>query len=344
MKKRILIIGGAGFIGINASEKFIKKGWKVTILDNLSRKGTDLNLEWLRREALNKFNFVKADIVTDLDILEKEIKKNDAVLHLAAQVAVTSSVKDPKNDFSINLVGTFHVLEVIRQLKKKPILLFSSTNKVYGDLLQIKVKEKESRYDFERQMNGVSEDTQLDFHSPYGCSKGGAEQYVRDYSRIFGLQTVVLRQSCIYGRHQFGIEDQGWVAWFMIATLLKKPIKLYGNGKQVRDILFVDDLVELYVHSIEKIKLTSGHIFNVGGGTLNSISILELFEKLKKNHGLEVKYKKESVRPGDQKIFISNNEKVTKITGWKPKINLDQGINEILKWTETNISLIKSLY
>lgn len=345
MTKKILIIGGAGFIGINAAEKFIKTGWQVTILDNLSRRGTDLNLKWLREKISSKFRFVRADIVTDIEILEKEISKTDIILHLAAQVAVTTSIINPYHDFKHNVMGTIHVLEAIRKMRnKKPALIYASTNKVYGNLIDLKITEKSKRYEFKHFPNGINETTQLDFHSPYGCSKGAADQYVRDYARIYNLPTIVFRQSCIYGRNQFGVEDQGWIAWFIIATLLKKPIKLYGNGKQVRDVLFVDDLVNLYELAIEKIDIISGHIFNVGGGVLNSISILELFDKLSKNYSLNVVYKHDLVRPGDQRIFISDNSKLIKSIGWKPKINLDDGIAEILKWTRENLDSIRSLY
>jgi CDP-paratose 2-epimerase len=344
-KNKILIIGGAGFIGINAAEKFIKDGWRVTILDNLSRRGTDLNLKWLSGVFPKKYKFIKADIVSDRKILNREVGKYDAVIHLAGQVAVTTSVSSPYDDFKINALGTLHVLEAIRTSKgKKPILVYSSTNKVYGDLNEIKVVEKKTRYDFKNLVNGVDESVLLDFHSPYGCSKGAAEQYVRDYSRIYDLKTVVFRQSCIYGRHQLGVEDQGWVAWFTIASLLKKPIMLYGNGKQVRDLLFVDDLVDLYQKAIKKADIVSGEIYNVGGGRTNSLSLLEFFEKLKKNHGVTVKYKRGDIRPGDQKMFISDNSKIKKHIGWEPKTGTKEGIKELLNWTNDNLSIIKSLY
>ena len=345
MKPKILIIGGAGFIGINAAEKFINSGWHVTILDDLSRKGAGLNLKWLNSAFPNKYKFVKADIVSDLKILDAEVAKHDVVLHLAGQVAVTTSIADPYNDLQINVLGTVHVLESIRKIKgKKPILLYASTNKVYGDLAYLKVTENITRYSLKKLPKGIDEKHQLDFHSPYGCSKGAAEQYVRDYSRIYGLRTVVFRQSCIYGRHQFGIEDQGWIAWFVIAALLKLPVSLYGNGKQVRDVLFVDDLVDLYIKAIENIDVTSGNIYNVGGGTANSISILELFDKLKDQHGLTIRYKNKNVRAGDQKIFISDNGKIRRSIPWKPKVDLDSGVAKLLDWTKENISLIKSLY
>jgi len=345
MSKKILIIGGAGFIGINASDKFIQKGWEVTILDNLSRRGTDLNLKWLKGKYPKKVKFVKADIVSDQKILDREVAKHDAVLHLAAQVAVTTSITNPDHDFKVNAQGTFNVLEAIRKVEgKKPSLIYTSTNKVYGDLTHLRVVEKKTRYELKGLPKGINENNQLDFHSPYGCSKGAADQYVRDYSRIYGLDAVVFRQSCIYGRNQYGIEDQGWVAWFIIATLLNKPIKLYGNGKQVRDVLFVDDLVELYYQAIQKMSKVSGNIYNVGGGNQNSVSILELFRALKKDYGINVNYSRDAIRAGDQKIFISDNTAINKAVGWKPKITLKSGIGELLNWTKDNLEVIKSLY
>lgn len=340
-----MITGGAGFIGANATERFINMGWEVITLDNMSRRGSHLNLKRLKETYGNKFKFIKGDITKDARILEKEISKCDVVLHLAAQVAVTNSVADPVYDFKTNALGTLNVLEAVRKSKKKkPILIYSSTNKVYGDLTNLKVVEKKLRYHLDRLPDGINEEQPLDFHSPYGCSKGTADQYVRDYSRIYGLQTVVFRQSCIYGKRQFGIEDQGWVAWFVIATLLGKGIKLYGNGKQVRDVLFVDDLVSAYIKAIENIKKTSGQIYNIGGGVSNSISILELFNQLKNQHSIEVKWQYEKIRPGDQKIFISDNKKFTKHTGWKPRIGVEKGLTELIDWTKDNLKLIQSLY
>lgn len=345
MKKKILIIGGAGFIGINAAEKFINIGWEVTILDNMSRRGTNLNLKWLSSIYSKKYRFVKADITSDQKILDREVAKHDTILHLAAQVAVTTSILDPYNDLQINAIGTFNVLEAIRKIKGvKPLIIYASTNKVYGDLTELRVIEKAKRYELKDFPQGVHEKNHLDFHSPYGCSKGAAEQYVRDYSRIYGLKTVVFRQSCIYGMHQFGIEDQGWIAWFVIATLLKKPIKLYGNGKQVRDVLFVEDLVNLYYIASTNVEKVSGHIYNVGGGRSNSVSILELFDLLEKNHGLKIEYEHKPIRPGDQKIFISDNRKIMKATGWKPVVGLKHGVGELLRWTKENLKLIESLY
>ena len=345
MVNKILITGGAGFIGINAADQFIKSNWQVTILDNLSKEGSKFNLEWLDSIATGKFKFIKADIASDRKILAEEIRKNDVVLHLAGQVAVTISVLDPYDDFKTNTVGTLNILESIRNSKgKKPILIYASTNKIYGNLSDLKIEEKSLRYRFKNISKGIDEKRQLDFHSPYGCSKGAADQYVRDYSRIYGLRTVVLRQSCVYGRHQFGIKDEGWVAWFLIAAILKKPIVVYGTGKQVRDALFVDDLVGLYFKLISKISIASGNAYNVGGGYKNSTSLLELFNRLKNRYGLETKYGYQNARLGDQKIFISNNSKLYNDVGWKPKTDLNHGLDELYNWIKDNLPLIKSFY
>lgn len=343
--QKILVIGGAGFIGINTAKKFLSEGYEVTILDNLSRKGTDFNLSWLIHDLNGKkFRMVKADIVKDKDVLEKEVNMHDAVIHLAAQVAVTTSVIDPLMDFETNLLGTFNVLEAIRKSDKKPIMLYSSTNKVYGDLEYLQIEEKTVRYDLKDFQNGLNEKCLLDFHSPYGCSKGGAEQYVRDYSRIYGLKTVVLRQSCIYGTQQFGIEDQGWAAWFIIAVLLSKKITVYGNGKQVRDLLFVDDLVDLYFKIVQNIEIVKGEIFNVGGGLNNSLSILEFFEILQKEHNLNFNYQFSEIRQGDQKIFISDNTKIKNMLGWAPQIAVRDGMSKLIEWVKNNLDTVKYFY
>ena len=235
---RHLVIGGAGFIGTNLAHHLLDSGESVTVVDDLSRRGATQNAQWLQ-ERHPRMHFVRADIRTDRTESQQLVKEADVVHHLAAQVAVTASVDDPRTDFEINLLGTLNVLEAVRQAGTDPILLFASTNKVYGQMETVPIEEGETRYTYTDGRAGVSEDQPLDFHSPYACSKGGADQYVHDYSRVFGLRTVVFRQSCIYGPHQFGIEDQGWLAWFTIATTLGRPLTIYGNGKQVRDVLHV---------------------------------------------------------------------------------------------------------
>ncbi|HEY9582922.1 MAG TPA: GDP-mannose 4,6-dehydratase [Candidatus Paceibacterota bacterium] len=329
--KNILITGGAGFIGINASEYFIRKGYQVIIFDDFSRAGASVNLKWLGKKYPKKFNVVRASTVNDFPKLVHEVGKNDVVLHLAAQVAVTTSVTNPRDDFERNALGTFNVLEAVRLSKRKPLLIYSSTNKVYGGLENLGVAEKKIRYTFKNLPLGVSESQPLDFHSPYGCSKGSADQYVRDYSRIYNLDTAVFRQSCIYGPHQFGIEDQGWVAWFIIATNLGKQITIYGNGKQVRDVLFVDDLCRAYELVILKRKKVSGQIFNIGGGPSNTLSLLEFMPMLG-----PVKYKFSKTRPGDQPIFISDISKARKMLGWQPKVGVREGIKRITEWVKAN--------
>lgn len=343
--KKILITGGAGFIGSNIAKYYLDKGVKVIIIDNLSRKGSDLNLKWLKTQG--NFEFQKLDI-RNYKALENVFKKNkdiDVVFHEAAQVAVTTSVINPREDFEVNILGTFNVLEALRHYLPKSILIYASTNKVYGALENLKVVEKKTRYEFQDKKfkKGISENYPLDFHSPYGCSKGSADQYIRDYSRIYGLKTIVFRQSCIYGERQFGVEDQGWVAWFIIATLLNKKLTIYGNGKQLRDLLFVDDLIKAYDLAIKNIHKTSGQIYNMGGGHKNTLSLLELIEILENLLGRKIKYSFSKTRPGDQKIFIADILKAKKDFGWQPKINVNAGVKKLYNWILENITEIKKL-
>src|SRR3989344_4817835 len=338
MKPRILITGGAGFIGINTAAHFLKRGWSVSILDNLSRRGADLNLKWLKKEC-GKFKFIKADVRYDQKVLDREVARHDAITHLAAQVAVTTSVADPRTDFETNALGTFNVLEAARKAKTPPIVLYSSTNKVYGDLETLKIKEAKKRYELVTFPNGVPESQQLDFHSPYGCSKGAADKYVRDYARIYGIPTVVFRQSCIYGPNQFGVEDQGWVAWFIIALLSGRPITLYGNGKQVRDLLHIDDLSSLYERAIEKIAAVRGEAFNIGGGAKNTRSLLEFFDDMREKHDLKQKLPRAPIRPGDQKVFVSDNGKIKKYLDWKPNVRVADGIPALVTWVRNNMGV-----
>ncbi len=339
--KKILITGGAGFIGSNAAEFFYNKKWKVIIIDNLSRKGSNINLKRIKNK-ISKFyptdikNFKKLNLV---------ILKNrpNVVLHTAGQVAVTKSIEDPKSDFNDNLLGTLNVLESIRQSNIKTKLIYTSTNKVYGKLENIKLKNSKKRYDFLKEKKGINEKFNIDFHSPYGCSKGSADQYVNDYSRIYGLDTYVLRQSCIYGINQFGVEDQGWVAWFIIASILKKKIKIYGDGKQVRDILFMDDLNNLYFRIANHKKKFKNNIYNIGGGIKFSLSLLELIDLLKK-YNINTNYTFEKWRDGDQKIFISDNSKIISSYGWRPKIAPKNGVEKLIKWVIKNKEIIKKIF
>lgn len=338
---KILITGGAGFIGANLAYYYLSQGHEVLIIDNLSRKGTEINIGWLQ-QAFPTLKFYKEDI-TNFSFLKELISKHafDVIFHMAAQVAVTTSVTNPRLDFEVNALGTFNLLEAVRQESPQSIIVFASTNKVYGDLQAIPLKEKELRYEFANpKFKGINEEQNLDFHSPYGCSKGAADQYIRDYSRIYGLKTICFRQSCIYGYRQFGLEDQGWLAWFIIAAFKDKPLTIYGNGKQVRDVLFIDDLIRAYELAIDNIEKTSGRIYNIGGGYSNSLSLLELIQILEKKLGKKIKYKFAPWRPGDQLIFISDNTKLEKELGWKAEVNYQLGIEKLINWFAVNPSYL----
>jgi CDP-paratose 2-epimerase len=342
-KKQLLITGGAGFIGINAARHFLKRGWTVTLLDNFSRKGTDINVRNLKKDYQKGWRIVRADVVTDGRTLEREVAKSDAVIHLAGQVAVTTSIAHPRNDFSTNVIGTFNVLEAIRLSKNKPSLIYSSTNKVYGSLTQYGVQATRTRYVFKNkniQTHGIGEKEILDFHSPYGCSKGSADQYVIDYGRIYGIKTVVFRQSCIYGEHQFGVEDQGWVAWFTIAAMFKKPLTLYGSGKQVRDVLYVGDLVALYEKALRNMDKVKGHAYNIGGGPTHTLSLVELIAHLKESLQVDIPYSFANVRAGDQPIFVSDTRRIEERLGWKPTTNFDKGFSHMYRWLDNHQDLI----
>lgn len=327
--RKIFITGGAGFIGSNAAVYFAKKGDKVVVFDNFSRKGAKYNAEWLRKDY-PEIEIIEGD-VRDVEALNKAMAGADVVIHLAGQVAVTTSVVDPREDFEINALGTFNVLEAARKLEKMPIFLYSSTNKVYGGMEDVEIVERNNRYEY-KDLKGVPEERGLDFHSPYGCSKGAGDQYVHDYFRIYGLPTVVFRQSCIYGYRQFGVEDQGWVAWFAIAALFDKKITIYGDGKQVRDLLFVDDLLRAYDLAIEKIDTVKGQIFNMGGGNENTLSLLELIAYLEKYLDKKINLDYSDWRPGDQPVFIADTSKAQKELGWNIKINPEQGVEKLIAW------------
>ena len=337
MSKKILITGGAGFVGINSAFYYLKKRYKVLIFDNFSRKGSRANVTSLQSQFNSRDLVVVEGDMSDRKKIEELVNNVDIVLHLAAQVAVTSSVVNPREDFEINTLGTLNVLEAIRNSKNKPILLYTSTNKVYGGLEDLKIIERKTRYEFGELKHGISEERCLDFHSPYGCSKGAADQYVRDYARIYNLKTIVFRQSCIYGPHQFGVEDQGWVAWFIIALMKNKNITIYGNGKQVRDILYIDDLVEAYDLAIENIEKTKGQVYNIGGGADNTISVwLEFKPLLEKLFNKKIDVNFSDWRPGDQPIFVSDIRKAKKDFGWEPKIKIDDGIKKLYEWISKN--------
>jgi CDP-paratose 2-epimerase len=282
----------------------------------------------------------------DQPTLDAEAAHTDSILHLAAQVAVTTSLSDPRTDFEVNALGTFNVLEAVRKVdtNTKPIVLYSSTNKVYGDLEELRIDELSTRYHLADLPAGVSEHQQLDFHSPYGCSKGAADKYVRDYARVYGIPTVVFRQSCIYGPQQFGVEDQGWLAWFSIASIAKRPVTIYGTGKQVRDVLYVEDLLRLYEGAIEQISLARGNVYNVGGGNDNATSILEFLDDLEVRHALPLPRTHGAIRQGDQKVFVSDNSKAAEALGWRPEMPIADGVHELVGWVRKNMDTIMSLY
>ena len=339
----VLITGGAGFIGCNAASRFLRAGHAVTVYDNLSRPGTAANLAWLKGQG--RLRFVKGDVRDAARVVStvRGVKGLKAVLHYAGQVAVTTSVTDPRNDFEVNALGTFNVLEAVRLAQPKGAnriaLLYSSTNKVYGGMEDIKIVKKAGRYQYKDLPHGIPEDRLLDFHSPYGCSKGAADQYVRDYGRIYGFPTVVFRQSCIYGYRQFGVEDQGWVAWFTIAAALGKPLTIYGDGKQVRDVLFIDDLIDAYQGALKRLDRCAGQVYNIGGGPANTLSLLELLEQLRRLSGRKISISFGDWRPGDQPVFVGDIRKAARDFGWKPRVSADRGVALLHGWVRENRSL-----
>jgi CDP-paratose 2-epimerase len=335
-----LITGGAGFIGSNYAARCLARGEKVVIFDNLSRRGAERNIEWLSDRFDRKgFELIREDI-RNAAAIQDAARGADKIVHLAAQVAVTTSVTDPRTDFEINAGGTFNALEAARLSGRKPAFLYASTNKVYGGMEDVEVVELPTRYDYKDLPDGASELQPLDFHSPYGCSKGSGDQYVRDYHRIYDLPTIVFRQSCIYGTRQFGVEDQGWLAWFIIAAVTGRPITIYGNGKQVRDVLFIEDLLDAYDAAFRHLDQSAGQVFNIGGGRENSISVwAEFGPQLENLIGKSVKTKNREWRPGDQPVFISDIGKASQLLNWTPKVNLEQGIRRLYDWVKENQNL-----
>ncbi|HEY59365.1 MAG TPA: NAD-dependent epimerase/dehydratase family protein [Anaerolineae bacterium] len=340
MRRSYLVTGGAGFIGANCVHRLLSRGEDVTIYDNLSRAGSKQNLTWLNHGfGKGAFELAIGD-VRDIERLKSSVAGKDVIIHLAAQVAVTTSVEEPREDFDINALGTFNVMEAARISRKNPIVIYASTNKVYGAMEALKVVEEETRYRFADFPYGIPETFPLDFHSPYGCSKGCGDQYVRDYSRIYGIPSVVFRQSCIYGPRQFGIEDQGWVAWFVIAAVIGEPITIYGDGKQVRDLLYISDLLDAYDSAIIGIHDCAGKIYNIGGGRENAISIWKEFGLVLKNlMGKEIPIQINDWRAGDQKVYISDIRKAKKELKWSPKIDVETGIQRLSKWVIKSQSL-----
>ena len=342
MTRRYLVTGGAGFIGCNYVHHLLGRGEQVTVYDNLSRLGSEANVAWLRQQhGADSFRLVVGD-VRDYDALAEATRDADVVVHLAGQTAVTISVTDPRSDFEDNALGTFNALEAARCAGTDPIFLYASTNKVYGGMEEVAVVEQETRYAYRDFPFGIPETQLLDFHSPYGCSKGAGDQYVRDYARIYGLRTVVLRQSCIYGPRQMGIEDQGWVAWFIIAALTGQPITIYGNGKQVRDALFVDDLLDAYDAAIARIEIAAGQVYNIGGGSAHTMSIWAEFGSiLERIIGHPIPVSADDWRPGDQPIYVSDIRKAERELAWRPTVSVEEGIQRLYDWVVANRKLFE---
>jgi CDP-paratose 2-epimerase len=333
--KRILITGGAGFVGCNAARFFGARNWNVTVLDNLSRQGTDKNLAWLHDGTT--FDFEHVD-VRDRAAIDRVMANGrfDAIIHLAAQVAVTTSVTDPSTDFAVNAFGTFNMLDAVRLHCPEAVFIFASTNKVYGKIGAAGSELRGNRYAYLDRPYGIGETEPLDFLSPYGCSKGAADQYTLDYARMYKIPATSFRQSCIYGPRQFGVEDQGWVAWFAIASLLGRDITIFGDGKQVRDVLHVDDLLHAYEAVIRAPEKIAAEAFNVGGGPGQILSLIDLLDMLERRLGRKVPVKWDDWRPGDQQVYISDIRKLDRLLGWKPEIGVDAGITQLIDWVAQN--------
>ncbi|MEW6159799.1 MAG: NAD-dependent epimerase/dehydratase family protein, partial [Verrucomicrobiota bacterium] len=330
----ILITGGAGFIGTNLAHRFLAQGQPVLIYDTLSRPGVERNWKWLHDLHGDRVRLERSD-VRNSAALKKAARQARQVFHFAAQVAVTTSLTNPIEDFEINCGGTLNLLEALRALPTRPPLIFTSTNKVYGDLADVHLSLRGKRYtpdDREVEAHGFSEKRRLDFHSPYGCSKGSACQYVLDYARTFGLPTAVFRMSCIYGPHQFGNEDQGWVAHFLIRALERSPITIYGDGCQVRDILFVEDLVEAFLLASKHMPAIAGQAFNIGGGPANTISLNELLDAITTLQGESPKVVFEDWRAADQRFYVSDIRKFSSATGWMPRVGVNDGVKRLFQW------------
>lgn len=327
---RILITGGAGFIGTNLSAALAEQGHNVVVLDNLSRSGVAENARWLV-DSFPQVQIIQGD-VRDYSVVQDAVRRADQIFHLAAQVAVTTSVADPRSDFEINLLGTLNLLEAARQLAPEAPFFFTSTNKVYGGMEDVTVIQRGDRYEYEHLRTGVPESRIIDFHSPYGCSKGAADQYVRDYARIYGLRTVVFRMSCIYGPHQCGNEDQGWVAHFAREALAGRGVNIYGDGRQVRDVLYVTDLVRAFLQATERLDVTSGEIYNIGGGPENTVSLLELLAQLESLTGHPITTTFAPWRPGDQRVYVTDVRRAAEHFGWAPTVSRQEGVARLTSW------------
>ncbi|MFL5350656.1 MAG: GDP-mannose 4,6-dehydratase [Hyalangium sp.] len=335
-ERQVVIFGGAGFIGCNVAQSYLSEGRSVLVFDNLSRPGVEKNLRWLQEQHGDRLQVELGD-VQDAKAVRRALRHASEAFHFAAQVAVTTSLEDPVHDFQVNALGTLNVLEGLRAMETPASLVFTSTNKVYGGLRGHRFAAEARRYqpvDPATRAEGISEQCPLDFESPYGCSKGTADQYVLDYARSYGLRTAVFRMSCIYGPRQFGTEDQGWVAHFLIRTLKRQPITLYGDGMQVRDILFVEDLVRAFRLAQARMDQVSGEAFNIGGGPSRTVSLLELLELIEELIGHRPEVSFEGWRTGDQRYYVSDTRKFQAATGWAPRVGVREGVARLLHWLE----------
>jgi len=339
---KVLITGGAGFIGVNAARRFLQDGWGVFVWDNLSRPGAENNLEWLK--SFGPVHFSRIDIRDETAVTAHfQQQQYDLVLHCAGQVAVSASLTNPRYDLENNVLGTFNLLEATRRFCSEALFIFASTNKVYGGLEGASVVERNGHYEWAGFPEGIPESQPLDFYSPYACSKGAADQYVRDYSRIYGLATVCFRQSCIYGYRQFGMEDQGWVAWFLIAHALRRPITIFGDGKQTRDLLFIDDLIDAYCLAWQKRDIVAGQVYNIGGGPRNQYSVNQLIHWLEVEGGAPVQIGFAAARQGDQKVFVADVRKAFADFGWRPSCSAEQGIRKLHRWVHAHVELFREV-
>lgn len=337
---KILINGGCGFLGSNLAEYALDNNIELVIFDNLSRLGSANNLSWLKNKG--KFKFIHGDIrnTNDVEVLIREQKPN-AIFHVAGQVAMTTSIDNPRKDFEVNAIGTLNVLEAIRKYSPNTSMFFSSTNKVYGDLNQYNYDDIGTRYVCREFPRGYSEKINLEFRSPYGCSKGTADQYMLDYAKVYGLKTVVFRHSSMYGGRQYATYDQGWVGWFCKQAIdikrgiLKKPFYISGNGKQVRDVLHADDMINLYYSALNNIDDIHGQVFNIGGGYENSLSLIELFKILEQKLDIKMRYEELPWRESDQKVFIADITKAKDFIKWNPNVNKEKGIDKMLEWVSS---------
>lgn len=337
---KYLVTGGCGFLGSNLAAEILRQNHKLVIFDNLYRVGSELNLKWL--QTLGNFTFYRSDIRNSEDVnFVIESEKPDVIFHVAGQVAMTTSLQRPRFDMEINLMGTHNLLEAVRRFCPAAIVVYSSTNKVYGDLENYEYQENNKRYIMTQFPEGLPETINLDFRTPYGCSKGAADQYMLDYAKCYGLNTVVFRHSSIFGGRQFSSFDQGWVGWFVKQALdkkigkQKKPFTVSGNGKQVRDVLFSEDLVNCYFSAISNINNTRGNAFNIGGGISNSLSLLELFDFLENELSIKLEFVKLPPRESDQKSFIADISKAEKLFNWKPNINKNVGLKKMIDWVSS---------